>query len=257
MKMENSFLPRKKMKRSQAFTLVELLVVIAVVGILAGLLLGALSVAKKDSLRVACLDRLKQINLGVRMYADDSGGKLPDVPAGLYPNGTRFFYKELVKSYLGMRGTSCPCDTTFACPADRACGWVQPLSLLAESDYNSYLFNAGGNFIRRGKSGLKSGNLDWVGLPASTILVAEQPAFLGYSWHNPQRGGVPIPPVTMGPATHGAGQLFSYNNAQAMASFVDGHVKYIKIYYDGRNLPLYYNPAPGYEYQWTGDRPAN
>ena len=47
------------------------------------------------------------------------------------------------------------------------------------------------------------------------------------------------------------GQLYSYNNALAMVSFVDGHVKYIRIYYNGLSAPLNYNPIPGYEYQWT------
>jgi hypothetical protein len=30
-----------------------------------------------------------------------------------------------------------------------------------------------------------------------------------------------------------------------------------QIYYNGESAPLNYNPIPGYEYQWTGDQPAN
>jgi prepilin-type N-terminal cleavage/methylation domain-containing protein/prepilin-type processing-associated H-X9-DG protein len=242
----------------QAFTLMELLVVIAIIGILCALLLPALNSAKKSAWKVTCTDHLRQINLGVRLYADDAGGKMPEVSGRSgYANGSRFFYKELMKSYVGLHGPSGSNDLVFACPADRAYGWVQPLSLLPQADYTSYLFNAGGNFIHRGRSGLRGGKFDAVGLPFNTVLVAEQPAFAGYSWHHPQAGGVPVRATTTGPLTHGAGQLYSYTNALAMVSFVDGHVKYIKIYYNGESAPLNYNPIPGYEYQWTGDQPAN
>jgi prepilin-type N-terminal cleavage/methylation domain-containing protein/prepilin-type processing-associated H-X9-DG protein len=240
------------------FTLMELLVVIAIIGILCALLFPALNLARKNAWKVACLDHLRQINLGVRMYADDAGGKMPETShRSGYANGVRFFYKELVKSYVGLQGPSGSNDLVFACPADRADGWVQPLSLLPQADYTSYLFNSGGNFMHRGKNGLRGGKFDAVRLPSNTLLVAEQPAFAGYSWHHPQAGGVPVSPTTSGPLTHGAGQLYSYNNALAMVSYVDGHVKYIKIYYNGQSAPLNYNPIPGYEYQWTGDQASN
>lgn len=42
----------------------------------------------------------------------------------------------------------------------------------------------------------------------------------------------------------------------AEVSFVDGHVGYIKIYYNGIGTPLGYNPPPGYNYLWPGDTPG-
>ena len=55
-----------------AFTLVELLVVIAMIAILAALLLPVLSRAKEHALRTACLNNLRQLGLGMRMYWDDN-----------------------------------------------------------------------------------------------------------------------------------------------------------------------------------------
>ncbi|MCI0744186.1 MAG: prepilin-type N-terminal cleavage/methylation domain-containing protein [Verrucomicrobia subdivision 3 bacterium] len=61
----------------EAFTLVELLVVIAAVAILAGLLLPVLSGAKWRAHAIRCMSNERQLALAWHVYADDHNGRLP------------------------------------------------------------------------------------------------------------------------------------------------------------------------------------
>src|ERR1044071_3960621 len=64
-------------RRSAAFSLTELLVVIAVIAILAALLMPVLSRSKAQAYNAACLNNLRQLGIAARLYSDDNQERLP------------------------------------------------------------------------------------------------------------------------------------------------------------------------------------
>ncbi len=120
-----------------------------------------------------------------------------------------------MRSYLGLKGSPSPNDVVFACPADTfECGYHQDHSpegahLQAKFRFNSYAFNAAnsatmysqltGPITPPGIAGRKIGS---VKEPVKTVLVAEIPALVPFSWHQPVKKIA--------------------NNARDMVSLVDG-----------------------------------
>jgi prepilin-type N-terminal cleavage/methylation domain-containing protein len=243
------------------FTLIELLLTVAILSILASLLAAALTAAKGKARRATCMNDLRQITLGVRMYSDDANDRSPtSTNAWRYPYTS---YKELMKSYVNLRGTSSAQDKLFSCPADtfyyefngkQPVYVAQSFSSLAASEYSSYLFNGGNQMIgpdggaRPGITGMR---LSAVKHPSKTILIFEYPAMVHFSWHKPKWPKQPA--YFLSPRWSNC--IFS--NALNMAGFVDGHVSYEAIYWKGlaKEGPIAadYDPPAGYDYQWSGN----
>ena len=72
-----SELPAASQRKRAAFTLVELLVVIALIAILIGILLPVLNRARESGNRIACMNNLKQIATAFLMYTQDNKGWFP------------------------------------------------------------------------------------------------------------------------------------------------------------------------------------
>ena len=78
------------MKRTKGFTLVELLVVVAIIALLVSILLPTLSRAKELTKRTICGTNLKGIGSSAFIYASDSDDFFPVAPAVMYTGGSAY-----------------------------------------------------------------------------------------------------------------------------------------------------------------------
>src|SRR5262245_31487456 len=92
--------------RKRGFTLIELLVVIAIIAILAAILFPVFAQARPKARQATCLSNLKQIGLGVMMYAQDYDEAYPSASAtsavgvtSWEPEGSGRNIKELIVPY--------------------------------------------------------------------------------------------------------------------------------------------------------------
>ncbi|HEX8834951.1 MAG TPA: prepilin-type N-terminal cleavage/methylation domain-containing protein [Abditibacteriaceae bacterium] len=86
--------------RHRAFTLIELLIVIAVIGILAALIFPVFSRIKETGRRTACASNMKQLGMAFQQYIQDNSRRMPNAVDGLFGAGKKGGW-----TYYGTFGT--------------------------------------------------------------------------------------------------------------------------------------------------------
>ena len=76
----------------EAFTLIELLIVIAIIAILAAILLPVLAKAKERALRVSCANNLREYGTALKIYANDSNDNLPNTYSAANPTPANWLW---------------------------------------------------------------------------------------------------------------------------------------------------------------------
>ncbi|MGQ9731654.1 MAG: type II secretion system protein, partial [Candidatus Zipacnadales bacterium] len=96
------------MRRNQGFTLIELMIVIAIIAILAAILFPVFNSARRKSLQASCVSNLRQLTTAMKMYAQDSDDRFP---YALYADPQRSAWGDVIfQGYVSN-------DQIYDCPA--------------------------------------------------------------------------------------------------------------------------------------------
>ena len=171
----NSLWPKgasKRARRPPAFTLIELFVVVAIIGILASLLLPVLARARDKGKTARCQNNLRQLAIATMLYEEDH----QVYPIGWPPadgfTGTYFpiWYRQL-QPYLGSR-TNVSGRGVFICPSSiqKAQPDERMGSALREGGFWGYLAYAQNCYINGGRRDIGSSSVRDV---SGTLLFAD------------------------------------------------------------------------------------
>src|SRR5262245_16135429 len=240
------------------FTLIELLVVIAIIAILAGMLLPALSRAKKTSQRVACSAHLRQLGLANALYLDDFDQRFPthkEGPVLSYyawggKKGTEYLEElRFINPYVSVDRRVTQKDNegvfrVFHCPNDKGATkgrWAADRKpSLFDTFGNSYFYNSGGN--ENGVKGLHGKRSAEIRSPSLTVVANDYPfGMFGWITEAPGGKGQPFQRAFWHHET-----VLGWGNV----AFVDGHVTFLRAFPD---KPDYQN-GPNYTFLYNGPK---
>jgi prepilin-type N-terminal cleavage/methylation domain-containing protein/prepilin-type processing-associated H-X9-DG protein len=210
------------MRRAKGFTLIELLVVIAIIAILAAILFPVFAQARDKARAVTCLSNLKQMALGLRMYAQDYDELYPPHRLGVgkqYPE--LYTWKAALFPYLkNIDFQRCPSNAFNRIPKVGEVNWVER----GEPFPRSYCMNSAG-LNENIYSARSDASID---RPAELIMICE--CRYGYPNVHPSKetwssfryadGWNPTPTSPQG--------VLQTHQGMSNFVFVDGHVKAIR-----------------------------
>ena len=96
-------------QKTQGFTLLELLTVVAIIAVLCSILVPALQTVRKSAQQASCASNMRQIGSALLLYAASNNNKLPET-SHTAAFGQSWIY--MLSDYLG------DCDEVRICPAD-------------------------------------------------------------------------------------------------------------------------------------------
>lgn len=106
------------------FSLIELLVVFALIASVAAMLAPGLGLAREKARRVQCVNNLRQVGLAINVYADENAGRMPPFFGGtitINGNGNGIHYKIKTSGKWSIDANFGPLNSTavLVCPSDR------------------------------------------------------------------------------------------------------------------------------------------
>jgi prepilin-type N-terminal cleavage/methylation domain-containing protein/prepilin-type processing-associated H-X9-DG protein len=204
--------------RRPAFTLIELLVVIAIIAILAAILFPVFAIAREKARAASCLSNMKQVGLGLQMYADDHDETFPPSPDSAPNFGDPAFYSR-APNFLGSLLPYTKNREVFHCnSAVYNVPWAPTLQKPNALSDTNYL----GNGVVMGRS------LAVVDRPADIIYLQEHTWRVSHAHLRPaslDKGKTYQAWHYVSPAGEGYSNLHSGGGNLV---FVDGHAKYRK-----------------------------
>ncbi len=157
--------------QSRGFTLVELLVVVAIIALLVSILLPALGQARKQAKKLVCSSNMRQIGIAINAYTIDSKNHLP--PSSCRISDPDQYWLKVLSDYIDGQ-------LLFHCPSDKAnnfVDWDKPLIKQKDKRYSSFSVNALLDPVcyRYGHSANSYNLVDKIRRPMSCIWISEAP----------------------------------------------------------------------------------